>query len=171
MRVSIRLVTEQDTAEVTALVTANLEFLAPWDPHRAPDFATEMVQGQLITDALRRHDRDQMVPLVILLDDRIVGRITVNDVIRGAFHSAHLGYWVSQRHNGRGIATAAVAATAELAFGEYGLHRLQAATLRHNHGSQRVLSRNGFTQIGMAPRYLRIAGEWQDHLLFQRLAD
>jgi len=57
-----------------------------------------------------------------------------------------------------------------LAFGELGLHRVQAATLLHNTGSQRVLKRNGFTRIGVAPRYLRIAGEWQDHVLFQRLA-
>jgi ribosomal-protein-alanine N-acetyltransferase len=32
-----------------------------------------------------------------------------------------------------------------------------------------VLRRSGFTPIGVAPRYLRIAGEWQDHLLFQLL--
>jgi len=51
------------------------------------------------------------------------------------------------------------------------LHRLQAATLLHNSGSQRVLADNGFERIGIAPQYLRIAGEWQDHLLFQLLLD
>ncbi len=58
-----------------------------------------------------------------------------------------------------------------LAFGELGLHRVEAATLVDNHRSQAVLARNGFTRIGFAPRYLMIAGRWQDHLLFQRLAD
>ena len=62
-------------------------------------------------------------------------------------------------------------ATLDLAFGELGLHRVQAATLPHNAASQRVLTNNGFALIGVAPRYLRIAGRWQDHLLFQRLAD
>lgn len=171
MSVTVRLVSAHDVVELTALVAANLDFLAPWDPQRAPDFATETAQRRLIADAIARHDRGEMVPLVILVEERIVGRITVNDIIRGSFHSAHLGYWVSESHNGQGVATAAVAATMDLAFGEYGLHRLQAATLLHNHGSQRVLERNGFSLIGRAPRYLRIAGEWQDHLLFQRLAD
>jgi [ribosomal protein S5]-alanine N-acetyltransferase len=32
-----------------------------------------------------------------------------------------------------------------------------------------VLRKSRFTLIGIAPRYLRIAGEWQDHLLFQLL--
>jgi ribosomal-protein-alanine N-acetyltransferase len=51
------------------------------------------------------------------------------------------------------------------------LHRVEAATLVDNLPSQAVLRRNGFTLIGLAPRYLRIAGTWRDHLLFQRLAE
>lgn len=50
---------------------------------------------------------------------------------------------------------------------ELRLHRLEASTLLHNIGSQRVLEKAGFERIGMAPKYLRIAGEWQDHALFQ----
>jgi ribosomal-protein-alanine N-acetyltransferase len=33
------------------------------------------------------------------------------------------------------------------------------------------LKKNGFERIGLARRYLCIAGAWRDHLLFQRLAD
>jgi [ribosomal protein S5]-alanine N-acetyltransferase len=56
-------------------------------------------------------------------------------------------------------------------FTTQGLHRLEAATLVDNLASQAVLRRTGFTLIGLASRYLRIAGRWRDHLLFQRLAD
>ena len=55
------------------------------------------------------------------------------------------------------------------AFGELGLHRVEAGTLVHNRASQRVLERNGFVRYGLAPQYLRIAGRWQDHVLFQVL--
>ena len=166
----VRLVSVDDVAELTALIARNLEFLAPWDPLRDEDHASEPVQGRLIRESLDRHAAGLVLPLVITEADRIVGRITVNDIVRGPFQSAHLGYWVSQDRTGRGVATAAVAATAALAFGTCGLHRLQAATLVHNLGSQRVLQRNGFSLIGLAPRYLQIAGRWQDHLLFQRVA-
>jgi ribosomal-protein-alanine N-acetyltransferase len=125
----------------------------------------------MIMDALARHAEGAGVPLVITLRGVIVGRINVSDIVRGAFQSAHLGYWVAEEHNGRGVASAAVADTVALAFGEYSLHRLQAGTLVHNHGSQRVLRRNGFTEIGLAERYLKIAGDWQDHLLFQLTSD
>ncbi|WP_228503578.1 GNAT family N-acetyltransferase [Clavibacter phaseoli] len=40
-----------------------------------------------------------------------------------------------------------------------------------NRASRVVLARAGFTRYGLAPRYLRIAGEWQDRVLFRRLAD
>ena len=50
-----------------------------------------------------------------------------------------------------------------------GLHRVEAGTLVHNVASQRVLLRTGFSQYGLAPKFLFIAGDWQDHILFQRI--
>jgi [ribosomal protein S5]-alanine N-acetyltransferase len=35
----------------------------------------------------------------------------------------------------------------------------------------RVLEKSGFRQEGLARKYLRINGAWQDHVLFARLAD
>jgi ribosomal-protein-alanine N-acetyltransferase len=90
--------------------------------------------------------------------------------VRGAFQSCSLGYWVSADANGRGLATRAVREIAGIAFGGLGLHRIQAATLLDNARSQRVLERNGFVRIGMAPAYLNIAGRWQDHFLYQLIA-
>jgi len=74
---------------------------------------------------------------------------------------------VDSKHNGRGLGTAAVREIVDLAFGPLGLHRVEAGTLRHNIGSQRVLERNGFVRFGTAPAYLKIAGSWQDHVLYQ----
>jgi [ribosomal protein S5]-alanine N-acetyltransferase len=58
-----------------------------------------------------------------------------------------------------------------VAFGELRLHRVQAETMLCNVRSQRVLKRNGFRRIGMAPAYLNIAGQWQDHILYQVIND
>ncbi|MBV8301818.1 MAG: GNAT family N-acetyltransferase, partial [Candidatus Dormibacteraeota bacterium] len=54
---------------------------------------------------------------------------------------------------------------------ELELHRLQAATLVRNRASQRVLEKNRFESIGVARRYLYIAGRWQDHVLYARVAE
>jgi [ribosomal protein S5]-alanine N-acetyltransferase len=34
-----------------------------------------------------------------------------------------------------------------------------------------VLEKNVFERVGLARRYLLIAGEWRDHVLFERVAD
>lgn len=171
MSVTLRLVAESDAAVVTRVVVRNREFMAPWDAVRDEEHFTDQGQLATIRQLLRAHSAGTCVPLLILDDGEPVGRLTLNDLVRGAYQSAHLGYWVDQASNGRGIATAAVAAALPIAFGAYDLHRMQAATLLHNVRSQRVLAHNGFTSIGTAPRYVRIAGRWQDHLLFQRLAE
>jgi ribosomal-protein-alanine N-acetyltransferase len=168
--VTVRRATEDDAAALAALALANRAFLAPWEPVRPDAYFTGEAHRSTLR-SLAAQDPPSTVPCVILVDGEPAGRITLTNVVRGVFCSADLGYWVAQRHNGRGVGTAAVGEVLRLAFGELGLHRVQAATLLHNVGSQRVLERNGFTRIGLAPRYLRIAGEWQDHVLFQRLAD
>ena len=156
---------------MAALLAANREFLAPWDPVRPESFFTEEGQRDALGKALTDHERGLGVPLVVLDDEgALAGRLNITGIVRGAFRSADLGYWVAHSANGRGLATAAVAEAKRLAFEELGLHRLQAATLLHNAASQKVLARNGFEQIGMAPEYLHIAGRWQDHLLFHVLA-
>ena len=165
-----RLVTLADAGEITEMVRANREFLAPWEPSRDDDWFTTERQRDGIRALLVEHDRGTCLPHVILDEDgRLVGRITLSGIVRGPFQSGSLGYFVSAEANGRGRATAAVGRMVRLAFDEFGLHRVQAGTLLHNVRSQRVLRRNGFVPFGVAPAYLQIAGEWQDHVLFQRI--
>jgi len=171
MTVRIRVVDAEDAGALAAVLRRNRAFLAPWDPVRDDAYFTVDGQRTLLRQSLRRYEQGLDWPAVITVDGAPVGRVNLNNIVRGAFCSADLGYWVDSAHNGRGVATAAVATIVATAFTDLGLHRLQAGTLPHNLGSQRVLQRNGFTPIGVAPRYLHIAGRWQDHLLFQRLAD
>jgi ribosomal-protein-alanine N-acetyltransferase len=165
-----RLVRIEDAEALAELARANREFLAPWDPVRGEEYYTLAGQRLMIELALREHHEGTAVPHVVLDPSaRVVGRATISRIVRGAFQSCGLGYWVSSADNGRGLATAAVADLKLLAFEQLGLHRIEAGTLVHNVRSQRVLERNGFVRFGTAPGYLRIAGRWQDHVLFQVL--
>ncbi len=166
-----RLLEAGDAGVLARLVRENREFLAPWDPVRPESYFTPAGQERVVAEALLRQAAGGMLAAVILDDDAaVVGRINLNNIVRGPFQSASLGYWVAEAAGGRGLATEAVAEVVGTAFGELGLHRVEAGTLVANHRSQAVLRRNGFEQYGYAPGYLSIAGEWADHLLFQRLA-
>lgn len=171
MEVSLRPVGLDDAGRLAALLRRNRAALAGWDPVRPESYFTQAGQRAVLAEALERSERQEAYPALILVDGRCAGRINLNNVVFGPFRSADLGYWVGTGHRGRGVATAAVGQMLRTGFEEVGLHRVQAATLLHNTASRRVLARHGFTEIGIAPRYLQIAGRWQDHLLHQRLAD
>lgn len=170
--ISTRLVTLDDVPLLADLMRANRAFLAPWEPRRAEDFFTVEHQAGAVADLLEQHRRGTVLPHVILAEDgAVIGRVTLNNIVRGPLQSAKIGAWVAAAENGRGVASAALSAMIPVAFGDLGLHRLAAATLLHNVRAQRVLERAGFYRIGVAPRYLHIGGEWQDHALYQLLAD
>lgn len=170
MTVRVRLAEVEDADELAALLVANRAFLEPWEPSRAESWFTAGHQRERLTESLARHADAREYPGMIMVDDRIAGRINLNNIVLGAFRSADLGYWVGQSDARRGVATAAVGAMLRIAFDELDLHRVQAGTLLNNGASQRVLERNGFTRIGVAVAYLKIAGQWQDHLMYQRVA-
>jgi ribosomal-protein-alanine N-acetyltransferase len=169
--VALREVTGGDAAALAALYRDNAAFLAPTLPVSAEPLDAPPAQAARLETMLEERARD--AAYVYLIEERRapVGVLSLTGVARGAHQSAYLGYWVTREHNGRGIATAAVGLSLTVAFGSLGLHRLQAATLTDNVASQRVLEKNAFQRIGVAHAYLRIAGRWQDHVLFQRVAD
>jgi ribosomal-protein-alanine N-acetyltransferase len=168
----IRLITPDDGDELAELQVRNLDFLAPWNPLREADFFTVPGQHADIEAALARHLRGEALPLVVLNDVGLVaGRLTLSGIVRGPFQSCSMSYWLGEDQTGKGLATDAVRAALAIAFAELGLHRVEAGTLLRNTASQNVLAKNGFEQFGLAPKFLKIAGVWQDHLLFQRLSN
>jgi ribosomal-protein-alanine N-acetyltransferase len=167
----LRVVHSDDAAALAQAYTRNRDYLAPWEPIRTDEFFTEAWHADEVRLQLESAADGRSLPLVIARDDEIVGRLNLSGIVRGAFQSASLGYWVDERLAGNGVGTAAVRAAVGIARDALALHRLEAGTLVHNLASQRVLANAGFEPIGLAPRYLRIAGRWQDHRLFQRLLD
>jgi ribosomal-protein-alanine N-acetyltransferase len=168
---STRLLSPDDAPALLEIASADADFFAPWEPLHEESWLTEAVQREVVAEKLEQYRLGLAVPHVVLDDDgAVIGRITLNNVVRGAFQSCSLGYFVRSAAGGRGHATSAAAAMLRLAFGELGLHRVEAGTLVHNVRSQRVLEKNGFVRFGLAPQYLRIQGRWQDHVLFQVLA-
>jgi ribosomal-protein-alanine N-acetyltransferase len=158
-------------AEIAALYRANREFLARFVPPGDDSFYRTDGQRRALEKAERERAADAGYRFVIEVDTAAAGVLSVSRITRGPFQNAGLGYWVAESLNGRGVATRAVGLICEWGFGEAGFHRLEAATLIDNIGSQIVLRRNRFTLIGLCPRYLNLGGGWSDHLLFARTVE
>lgn len=168
-RIALRPLDIADGPSLANAYRRNREALAPWEPLRDDGFFSDDGQGAAFDRLLAARAAGAAFPCVMVRADRIVGLINLSAVEHGAFSSGRLGYWVDEDERGRGLARWAVGEVVREAREEHGLHRLEAATLVHNRASQRVLEGNLFTPIGLARDYLKIAGRWQDHVLYQRI--
>ncbi len=103
--------------------------------------------------------------------DAFVGVINLNNIIRGYFENAFLGFYSFIPFSGRGLMQAGLRLVVTEAFDELGLHRLEANIQPGNERSLRFVQRGGVIREGYSRRYLRIAGEWRDHERWALLSD
>ena len=115
---------------------------------------------------------DKRVGLLVLTDtDEFVGVINVNEIVRGSFQSAYLGYYAFQPFAGRGFFRAGLSLAIAYCFGDLELHRVEANIQPRNARSIALAKSLGFQKEGFSPRYLKIAGRWRDHERWALLAD
>ncbi|WP_308196843.1 GNAT family N-acetyltransferase [Sinomonas terrae] len=113
--VLLRLLDAEDAGPMAEAYSVNRTHLAPWEPERPEEHYTEEGQKHAIAHSLGELVRGTELPLVLVEDGTIVGRATLSSIVRGAFQKAHLGYWIAERAQGRGIMTEAAAAVVEIA--------------------------------------------------------
>ena len=149
------------------------EFLVPWEPTWPDDALTKAAFRRRLTRYSDDWTRDRGYAFFIFKrsDNVIIGGITIANVRRGVAQSSSFGYWVGKRYARNGYMTEAVLGACSFAFDQLGQHRVEAACLPNNEASQGVLRKSGFRYEGLAKRYLKINGFWQDHVLFALLRD
>jgi ribosomal-protein-alanine N-acetyltransferase len=155
------------------LRAASRAFLEPWEPLWPSDDLTRPAFRRRIRRYAEEIHTDSAYPMFVFRqkDEALMGGLTLGLVRRGVAQACTLGYWMGERHAGRGIMTAAVKIANRFAFQDLGLRRIEAACLPTNQASIRLLEKAGFIREGYARRYLCIAGAWQDHVLYARLKD
>lgn len=173
IRVVLRPPADRDWRGYAELRSASRKFLEPWEPTWPSDALTrEAFQRRLSRYATDwRDDVGYSFFLYRMDDGELLGGVSLSNVRRGVARAGTLGYWVGETHAGQGHMSEALQLVLDFAYGTLGLHRVEAACLPHNEPSQRLLRSAGFMQEGYAHKYLKIRGDWQDHLLFALLAE
>jgi len=164
---------DRDWRAWSDLRAVSRDFLVPWEPTWPADaLSRESFRRRLRRYGIDwREDAGYSFFIFRTGDTALLGGATLGNVRRGVAQSATLGYWIGAPYARQGYMTDAIQATVAFAFETLQLHRLEAACLPSNDASQGVLRKLGFRQEGYAQRYLRINGEWCDHLLFALLAE
>lgn len=131
---------------VLAFELANRAYFAASISDRGDEFFDRFREQY---SALLSEQEAGRVAFHVLVDESgsVLGRFNLYDVQNG---TAELGYRVAQHVAGHGVATATVRQLCRLAAACYGIRVLRAATSLDNVGSQRVLTKAGFTPVGPA---------------------
>jgi ribosomal-protein-alanine N-acetyltransferase len=161
-----------DFSQWSLLRQESRNFLIPWEPQWPANDLTRQSFRARVKRYWHDIDNDLSYPFFIWSADgaTLLGAVTLSNVRRGVAQMATLGYWIGEVHARQGHMTAALATLLPFAFGQLGLHRVEAACLPTNAASIALLERSGFEREGFARNYLKINGAWRDHLLFARLS-
>ncbi|HVM27502.1 MAG TPA: GNAT family protein [Mycobacteriales bacterium] len=177
-QVGLRPLRWRDASAWVEVRVRNERWLGPWEgrPESSPESSwVERNSAAVFASMLRASRREaragRSLPFALTFEGRLVGQVTVSTVVRGAFDSASVGYWVDERVAGRGVVPTALALVADHCFREVGLHRLEACVRPENAASLRVVRKLGFREEGLHRRYLFIDGDWRDHLCFTLLRE
>jgi ribosomal-protein-alanine N-acetyltransferase len=167
-------VLDQSHAElVVDYYLRNKAFLEEWEPKKSDEFYTRLYHEEQLANGLTNMENGNCFRLWICKknDDRIIGGIGFNNIVRGAFLSCHLGYKLAEAEINKGYMTEAIHKGIGIMFNEFGLHRIEANVMPKNIRSLRVLEKLGFYNEGLAYNYLKINGRWEDHIHMVMLND
>ncbi len=156
-RVYLRPVSRRDRQEFLALMQDSKRLHEPWIQ---PPLTSLGFHNYLA----RTHREDHEGLLVCRrASDAIVGVININNIVRGSFLSASLGYYAGAPFARQGYMCEGLELVKRYAFDELGLHRLEANIQPGNGASIALVKRCGFEYEGLSPAFLYIGGQWRDH--------
>ena len=163
---------DRDYGEWATLRAESHAFLQPFEPRWPLDELTRPAfRRRLRRYAQDARDRQGFAFFVFRQDtSELIGGLTVSNIRYGVSQSCSLGYWMGKPYARQGYMSEVVPSLFPFAFGELGMHRIEAACLPDNTASIRLLQRCGFREEGLAKSYLKINGRWQDHRLFAKIS-
>ncbi len=100
---------------------------------------------------------------------KIIGTVSLRNIVHGSYNKCEIGYKLSSAYHGKGYAKEAIARIIQLAFTELDLHRIEAYCMPGNEPSINLLESLNFMLEGCLHKYVKIQGQYEDHLLFSLL--
>lgn len=164
-RLSLKTIEISDLSMLKDYLLRNKNFLSPWEPQRKDSYYEDNNLVEMIEQEIANNSKQSQLSLYISLKDeaRIIGNVTLSNIIRGVFQSCYIGYKLDQDEVNKGLMTEAVAKMIDITFNELKLHRIEANIMPRNKPSKKVVQKMGFEYEGLSKEYLKINSIWEDH--------
>ena len=167
-RVFLRPPKRRDALKWQKLRMSSKSFLVPWEPSWDASSCTRRAYLRYFKNSNYLANMDRAYSFLIFKteDKTLLGGINIGNVRRGVSQSASLGYWIGEKHSRNGYMKEALKLLIPSAFVDLRLNRIEAATLEENIASRNLLKKIGFKKEGILRKYLKINGNWRDHVLY-----
>ncbi len=147
----------------------NRENLKTWEPARQDNFYTLSFHKTALKEGNQKAVVGKEYRFIIfekkdVPGKKVIGVLSFSGIIKGPFLSCFAGYSIDSSLQNRGYMTQALEAGIDFIFNTIGLHRIEANIMPRNSASVKVVSKLGFKNEGISPKYLKINGEWEDHV-------
>jgi ribosomal-protein-alanine N-acetyltransferase len=168
--VTLRLIRMRDWKLIEAIQLENRDWFRKWEATN-PDGPANFDYRAMVRNSIRQLNEESAIPLVIEYRGKLVGQLTVSNILHGSVSSAFIGYWISPDSAGKGITPIAVAMACDYMFQVANLHRIEIDIRPENTASLRVVEKLGFRFEGTKKGFIHINNAWCDHSVFALTRD
>jgi ribosomal-protein-serine acetyltransferase len=163
----LRPLEESDASELHALVDANRAYLSRWMPWALSQSADDTLA--FIRGTRRQLAENNGFQAAIVCDGGIVGVVGFH-AVDWTHRRTSIGYWLGEKHQGKGTMTRAVEALVEHALRTWKLNRVEVRVAPENRRSRAILERLGFCEEGILRQAERIGERYLDSVVYAMLA-
>ncbi len=162
----IKTLDERYAKKILQYYEENRDFFKKYDPSRPHKFYTLAEQVKILYNERQDFRKGNSIRFFIFLkeEDKIIGSISASNIVGGVFMSCYLGYKLHKDYLRQGYMEEALREVIDYLFSSLKLHRIEANIMPFNTASINLVEKLNFKREGLAPKYLKINGNWEDHI-------
>lgn len=164
----IKLPHMRDAEELFRLTDESREYLREWLPW-LDNIKEKRDTKKFIKASLKAYMKNLSMNTVIVYKNQIVGVAGYNE-LDWSNHLVHIGYWLGEKYQGKGIMTRVVASLTDYAFHTLHFNRVEIRAAVGNKKSRAIPERLGFTQEGIIREAEWLYDHFVDHVVYGMLA-
>lgn len=166
--ISLELLQHDQFQEIYTLIDENREHLREWllwvDKRKTPEDMKPVIKYWL-----ENFSNNKGFDLGIRYKSFLVGMVGVE--FDWGNNSAHIGYFLSKEHEGKGIITTSLKHLTTEIFQRYNINRIEIQCASNNTKSQGIPKRLGFKNEGVKRQAQRLYNHYEDLIVFSLLSD
>lgn len=169
----LRVLTSDEAAKSLQFYRKNKGTFDCYEIEKPEGFYTLDFQQKLLTAEYENFQKGISLRY-FLFDERfpddIIGCISFFNIKHGDFEQCVTGYKIDEEYRRLGYGAKMLSLATYIVTHEFGIHRIEAYIMPSNKPSVLLAEHCGYEPEGIAKGYVRLNGEWTDHLRYVYIA-